>query len=199
MQSVLNFCSACGHAVETKVPEGDHAPRQVCTSCHTVHYLNPKVIVGVIPEAPDGRILLCRRNIEPRLGYWTYPAGFMEMGETSADGAAREGFEESEAEIAVDDLCALINVPYVNQMHLAYRGRLIGEHFAPTPESSEVRLFSEEEIPWEEIAFPTIYQSLKFFLADRKEGLRDFHALDLMRRPVRGKSDNMAAWLGGGS
>ena len=185
MQTLIQFCSACGKPVEWKTPPGDHAPRHVCTACNTVHYLNPKVIVGVIPEAPDGRILLCKRNIEPRHGFWTYPAGFMEMGETSADGAAREGLEESEAEIAVDDLCALINVPWVNQMHLAYRGRLLGSHYATTPESSEVRLYAEEEIPWDEIAFPTIYQSLRFFFADRAAGVRGFHALDLKKRPTK--------------
>ena len=195
MHPAIQFCSACGHAVEWKVPAGDHAPRHVCPACGNVHYLNPKVIVGVIPEAPDGRILLARRNIEPRLGFWTFPSGFMEMGETSADGAAREGLEETEAEIVVDDLCSLINVPYVNQLHFAYRGRLVGEHFATTPESSEVRLFAESEIPWEEIAFPTIYQSLRFFLADRAAGVRGFHALDLKKKPSKMDQTSLTAWL----
>lgn len=198
MNPAHQFCTACGHAVEWKVPAGDHAPRHVCPACGHIHYLNPKVIVGVIPEAEDGRILLCRRNIEPRLGFWTYPAGFMEMGETSAFGAAREALEESEADIEVLDLCTLINVPHVNQLHLAYRGRLRGEHFAPTPESSEVRLFSEAEIPWGEIAFPTIYLSLKRHLEDRAAGTKRFHEINLAKPERREGMHSMDAWLAGG-
>lgn len=192
----MKFCSACGAGVVYRVPDdGDHLPRHVCPACNTIHYLNPKIIVGVVPEAADGRVLMCKRNIEPRFGKWTFPAGFMELGETSGQGAAREALEESRAQVAIDDLMAVINVPYVNQVYLIHRGRLQGEDYGPTPESSEVRLMREDEIPWSEIAFPTIYQSLKYFFADRAEGRKGFHALDLTRRPSRSEQAEITSWL----
>jgi ADP-ribose pyrophosphatase YjhB (NUDIX family) len=179
----MKFCGECGQPVELKIPEGDHAERHVCTACGTVHYRNPKVIVGCVPEAADGRVLMCRRNIEPRLGLWTFPAGFMELGETSGQGAAREALEESQAEVEIGDLFSVINVPYVSQVYMIHRARLKGDHFGPTPESSEVRLMREDEIPWDEIAFPTVYNSLKFFFEDRAKGVKGFHYLDLMYKP----------------
>lgn len=181
----MNFCSHCGQPVELRIPEGDHAPRHVCQSCGQVHYINPKVIVGCVPEWEDGRILMCRRAIEPRLGLWTFPAGFMEMGETSGEGAARETLEEAGAEVEIGDLFVVINVPYVSQIYMIHRGRLKSPRHHATHESSETQLMREEEIPWEQIAFPTIYHSLKFFLEDRRQGLKGFHALDLTRRPPR--------------
>ncbi|MES2683452.1 MAG: NUDIX hydrolase [Pseudomonadota bacterium] len=195
----MKFCSACGSTVEVRIPDdGDHLPRHVCTACKTIHYINPKIIVGVIPEAPDGRILMCRRNIEPRKGKWTFPAGFMELGETSAQGAAREGLEESAAVIAVQDLLTVISVTYVSQVYMIHRGSLAeGAPFGPTSESSEVVLMREDEIPWSEIAFPTIYQSLKYFFADRAAGLRGFHALDLTHRPSREAQAEITSWLAG--
>ncbi|MDP3858282.1 MAG: NUDIX hydrolase [Stagnimonas sp.] len=192
----MKFCSACGAEVVIRVPDdGDHLPRHVCPACSTIHYLNPKVIVGVVPVAADGRVLMCKRNIEPRFGKWTFPAGFMELGETSGQGAAREALEESQAQIAIDDLMAVINVPYVNQVYLIHRGRLLDEQFGPTSESSEVRLMREDEIPWEEIAFPTIYQSLRYFFADRSAGQPRFHQLDLTRRPARADQTELTSWL----
>lgn len=179
----MKFCGECGQPVEWKIPPGDHAPRHVCTACGTVHYRNPKVIVGCVPEAADGRILMCKRNIEPRFGLWTFPAGFLELGETSGAGAAREAQEESQAEVEIGDLFAVINVPYVSQVYLIHRARLKSERFGPTPESSEVRLMREDEIPWEHIAFPTIYKSLKFFFEDRAAGRKGFHELDLVFKP----------------
>jgi len=195
----MKFCSSCGSPVVLRIPDdGDHLPRHVCTVCHAIHYINPKIIVGVIPEAPDGRVLMCRRNIEPRFGTWTFPAGFMEMGETTAQGAAREGLEESRAVIEVLDLFSVITVTYVSQVFMVHRGRLPeGASFGPTPESSEVMLMRQEEIPWAEIAFPTIYQSLKFFFSDRTKGVRDFHALDLTRRPSRAQHADIQSWLTG--
>lgn len=181
----MNFCSECGQAVELKVPPGDHLPRHVCTACGIVHYRNPKVIVGCIPEWEDGRILMCRRNIEPRKGLWTFPAGFLEMGEPSGDGAAREAREESLAEVEIRDLFAVINVPYVSQIYLLHRARLKSLAFGPTAESSEVCLMAESEIPWEQIAFPTVYKGLKFFFADRAAGVTGFHELDLLFKPRR--------------
>ena len=193
----MKFCSACGQPVVIRIPDdGDHLPRHVCTVCHTIHYVNPKVIVGVVPEAPDGRVLMCRRNIEPRKGKWTFPAGFMELGETSAQGAAREGMEESQAVITVIDLLCVINVTYVSQVYLIHRGQLAADAvYGPTSESSEVVLMREDEIPWGEIAFPTIYQSLKYFFADRSAGIRGFHSLDLTQRPTRELQAEISSWL----
>ena len=192
----MKFCSACGSEVVYRVPDdGDHLPRHVCPACGTIHYINPKIIVGVVPEAEDGRVLMCRRNIEPRLGKWTFPAGFMERGETSGQGAAREALEEAQAQVAIVDLMAVINVPYVDQVYLLHRGRLQGTHWGPTHESSEVRLMREDEIPWEEIAFPTIYQGLRWFFADRADGQRRFHSLDLTRRPARSEQADLRRWL----
>jgi ADP-ribose pyrophosphatase YjhB (NUDIX family) len=181
----MNFCSACGQPLEHRVPAGDHLPRHVCPACGVVHYVNPKVIAGCVPEWQDGRILMCRRNIEPRLGKWTFPAGFLEMGETSGEGAARETLEESGARVQIGGLLAVINVPYVSQVYLIHRARLLGTDYHPTPESSEVCLMREQDIPWDEIAFPTIWHSLKFFFADRAAGLSGTHHLDLSHRPAR--------------
>ena len=181
----MNFCSQCGKAVELRIPAGDHVQRHVCPACGTVHYRNPKVIVGCVPEWEDGRVLMCRRAIEPRLGRWTFPAGFLEMAETSGQGAAREAIEEAHAEVEVGELFVVINVPYVSQVYLIHRGRLKTPQFGPTVESSEVVLMREEEIPWDQIAFPTIYHGLKFFFADRASGHRGIHALDLTLRPRR--------------
>ena len=193
----MKFCSACGQPVTVRIPDdGDHLPRHVCTVCHTIHYINPKVIVGVIPEAADGRVLMCRRNIEPRKGMWTFPAGFMELGETSAQGAAREGLEESQAVIEVRDLLCVISVTYVSQVYMIHRGQLAADaRYGPTSESSEVVLMREDEIPWSEIAFPTIYQSLKYFFADRSAGSKGFHTLDLTQRPTREMQAEISSWL----
>ncbi len=177
------YCNVCGHAVTFHIPPGDHQPRHVCTDCGHVQYENPKVIVGVIPEAADGRILMCRRNIQPRLGLWTFPAGFMEQGETSAGGAAREALEESQAEVDVGHLLMVINVPYVSQIYMVHCGRLVSPTFGPTPESSEVVLMREDEIPWDAIAFPTIWHSLRQFFEDRRNGRFGTHVLDLTQRP----------------
>jgi len=185
----MKFCSACGHTVEFKTPAGDHVPRHVCPSCETVHYENPKIIVGCIPEWED-RVLLCRRNIEPRLGLWTFPAGFMELGETSGEGAARETLEESQAVVEIGELFVVINVPYVSQVYMVHRGRMKTPHHGVTSESSETMLVREDEIPWDAIAFPTVYHSLKFFFADRSAGVKGFHSMDLtVRAPTRGKSE----------
>ncbi|HVT35131.1 MAG TPA: NUDIX hydrolase [Nevskiaceae bacterium] len=179
----MKYCADCGQPVEVRQPPGDHLPRHMCPACGAIHYRNPKLIVGVVPEWQDGRVLMCRRAIEPRLGLWTFPAGFMELGETSAQGAAREAFEEAGAEVESGSLLCVINVPYVNQVYLIHRGKLLAEKFHPTPESSEVCLMREDEIPWDEIAFPTIYRGLKYFFEDRASGSQGVHTLDLMQRP----------------
>lgn len=175
----MNFCSHCGAPVSLRVPAGDTLQRHVCDKCGTIHYQNPKLVIGAIAEWED-RILLCRRAIEPRSGYWTLPAGFMENAETTAQAAVRETLEEAQARIAVGELFTLINVPHINQVHLVYRARLLDLDFAAGEETLEVRLFDEQSIPWDEIAFRTIAMSLRLYYADRKEGRYRFHADDIL-------------------
>lgn len=185
MLNQVKFCNLCGAPVEHRVPEGDNLPRHICSACGHIQYFNPRVIVGCVPEWEDGRILMCKRNIAPRLGKWTVPAGFMELGETSAQGAARETIEESEAEVEIGGLLAVINVPYVSQVYVMHRGRMKTAHHAATPESSETRLVAESEVRWDEIAFPTIYHSLKYFFEDRAAGVERIHSKDILYRPKR--------------
>jgi ADP-ribose pyrophosphatase YjhB (NUDIX family) len=154
----------------------------VCDRCGTIHYQNPKMVIGAIPEWED-RILLCRRAIEPRAGLWTLPAGFMENEETTAQAAARETLEEACARIEVGEMFSLINVPHINQVHILYRARLLDLDFAPGAESLEVQLFKEADIPWEAIAFRTIGLTLRHFFEDRKAGSYGFHVRDLVYPP----------------
>jgi ADP-ribose pyrophosphatase YjhB (NUDIX family) len=188
----LKYCNACGHEVDFRVPKDDHVERHICPRCGHIQYLNPKVIAGIIPEWEDGRILMCRRAIQPRLGLWTFPAGFLELGETSGQGAAREAREEAQADVEPLELLAVINVPYVSQVYLIHRGRLRTAQHAPTLESSEVCLMREDEIPWQEIAFPTIWHGLKYFFEDRRRGAYSVHSLDLQFRPRPPARDEIA-------
>jgi len=175
----MNFCSVCGAKVALRIPAGDHLPRHVCEACGTIHYSNPKMVVGAIPEWED-QILLCRRAIEPRHGKWTLPAGFMENNETTAEAAARETAEEACARIEVGDLYSLINVAHISQVHMLYRARLLDLDFAPGEESLEVRLFREEEIPWDELAFRSVAMTLRFYFEDRRSRSFHFHAADIL-------------------
>ncbi|MFN0041420.1 MAG: NUDIX hydrolase [Burkholderiales bacterium] len=170
----MNFCSRCGAAVERKVPDGDTLPRHVCTACRTIHYENPKMVVGCIPAHED-RILLCRRAIEPRAGLWTVPAGFMENGETTAQGAMRETLEEANARVDILGLYALFNIPHISQVYLLFRARLLDLQFFPGTESLETRLYTEAEIPWEQIAFATVRRTLKHYFSDQREGSFGLH------------------------
>ncbi len=176
----MKYCSHCGAGVELCIPEGDTLPRFVCKQCHTIHYLNPKVVTGCIPVWED-KVLLCRRAIEPRYGLWTLPAGFMENGETSMAGAAREALEEAHA--VVDDmvLYGLFNLPHIDQIYMMFRGNLRHGHAAPGMESLEVNLFYEQEIPWQELAFPVVAESLRLFFSDRRKGSYAVHYADVMR------------------
>src|SRR6478735_3257703 len=165
----MKFCSNCGAAVATRVPPGDALPRAVCDACGSIHYVNPKLVVGSIPvweESGQVRLLLCRRAIEPRYGYWTLPAGFMENGESAGEAAARETLEEAGARIELLDAFSMISVPYVNQVHVFYRARLLDLEFKPGVESLEVALFEESRLPWKDIAFRTVGLTLKHWLAD---------------------------------
>jgi len=175
----LNFCSKCGAKLALRVPPGDSLPRHVCDDCGTIHYRNPLMVVGTIPEWED-RILLCKRAIEPRYGLWTLPSGFMELGETTAQGALRETMEEARANIELGEVFSLLSVPHVNQVHLFYRARLLDLNFAAGEETLEVGLFRESEVPWETIAFRTTTTTLQHFFADRKEGLFRLHAGEIL-------------------
>lgn len=161
-----------------RVPPGDTLPRWVCDQCGEIHYQNPRMVVGTIPEH-EGRILLCRRAIEPRYGYWTLPAGFLENDESVAQGASRETLEEAGAQVELGEPFSMISVPYVHQVHLFYRARLLGLEFKPGEETLEVALFEEARIPWKEIAFRTVGRTLKLWFADRARQSFTFHAEDL--------------------
>ncbi len=165
----MKFCSSCGNAIVLSIPDGDDRERFVCSSCSLIHYINPRVIVGTLPVFED-RVLLCRRAIEPRMNFWTLPAGFMENGETTPEGAARETWEEARARVLDLELYRVFDVPYISQVYMFYRGQLDkGEH-EPGPESLETGLFDETEIPWEEIAFPVVKEALREYFQDRRQG-----------------------------
>jgi ADP-ribose pyrophosphatase YjhB (NUDIX family) len=175
----VNFCSVCSAKITLRVPPGDTLPRHVCDSCGTVHYRNPLMVVGTIPEWGDS-ILLCRRAIEPRHGLWTLPAGFMELGETIAQAALRETMEEAKARVELGEIFTLLSVPHVDQVHIFYRARLLDRAFAAGAETLEVALFGESEIPWKEIAFRTVSTTLRHFFSDRKEGQFRMHAGEVL-------------------
>lgn len=161
----MNYCSECGQPVALEVPKDDNRERSVCSSCRTVHYVNPKIVVGCIPER-DGKILLCKRAIEPRYGYWTVPAGFMELGESLAQGAARETREEACAEVEIGHLFASVDVVHAGQVHLFFTARLLGD-FAVGDESLDVAMYSEADIPWDDIAFLSGRFALQKYFEDR--------------------------------
>lgn len=165
----MNYCSQCGEPVALIVPADDDRPRHVCPSCGSIYYHNPKLVVGCIPEW-DGRILMCRRDIEPRRGYWTLPAGFLENGETAADGARRETFEETGAQVVDVEPYLMVDIVHIHQIYMMYRSRLAATDFHPTRESSEVKLLEEADIPWDEIAFKVIEKTLTHYLQDRSTG-----------------------------
>jgi ADP-ribose pyrophosphatase YjhB (NUDIX family) len=170
----MKFCSDCGQTVALKIPDGDTIPRHVCEHCGAIHYENPKVVVGCVPEH-QGRILLCKRAIEPRLGYWTVPAGFMENGETLQEGAARETLEEAEAQVEIGELFAIVDVVRARQVHMLFRARMLDGHFGAGHESLESRLVTEDEIPWDEIAFASVRFGLEAWLEDRRSGRPRLH------------------------
>lgn len=173
----MNYCSHCGQPVSFAIPEGDDRPRYLCRSCGTIHYQNPRIVAGTLPVR-GSRVLLCRRAIEPRLGYWTLPAGFMENAETTPEAAARETREEACAEVELQGLYTLINLPHINQVFMIFRGELKGE-FAPGIESLEVALFEEQEIPWQELAFPTVERTLRHYFNDRQQEHYPLHISDI--------------------
>ncbi len=179
LRSAIKHCRNCGTAVIYRVPDdGDTHQRAVCPACTTIHYENPLNVVGTVPYFGD-RVLLCKRNIEPRFGKWTLPAGFLELGETTAQGAVRETIEEAGASIEMEGLFSILNIARVGQVHLFYRARLLNEHFEPGVETIEARLYREEDIPWEDIAFRSVKETLELFFADRRRGQFGIHQLDI--------------------
>jgi ADP-ribose pyrophosphatase YjhB (NUDIX family) len=180
----MNFCSNCGERVQQRIPPGDHLPRFVCDGCGTIHYQNPRIIAGCVPEH-EGRILLCRRAIEPRRGFWTIPAGFMENGETLQQGAAREAYEEALADVEIGSLLAIASVTRAHQVHVFFRAKLHSGSFGAGPESLEVELVDPAAIPWTDIAFPSTRFALERFLEDRAAGLERHHFAELTARLQR--------------
>jgi ADP-ribose pyrophosphatase YjhB (NUDIX family) len=179
-RSPIRHCKFCGTAVVYRLPDdGDQRQRAVCPACHTVHYENPLNVVGTLPYL-DARVLLCKRNIEPRKGFWTLPAGFMELNETTAQGAARETDEEAGAKIEMGPLFSLISVPRVGQVHLFYLAKLNSEQFFPGHETMEAKMFTEAEVPWDDIAFRTVRITLERYFADRKQGTFGVHTVDIL-------------------
>jgi ADP-ribose pyrophosphatase YjhB (NUDIX family) len=175
---LMKFCSACAQPVTLKVPEGDHLPRFVCTGCGTIHYENPRIIAGCVIET-EGKILLCKRAIEPRHGYWTTPAGFMENGESVQQAAAREAVEEALAHVKIGSLLAVVSVLRAHQVHIMFRATLVEPSFGIGPESLESCLYAEEEIPWQDLAFLSVEFALRRYLDDRRRGREQLHFRDI--------------------
>jgi ADP-ribose pyrophosphatase YjhB (NUDIX family) len=177
----MKFCSNCAAPVARRVPPGDSLPRWLCDQCGVIHYENPRLVLGTLPEW-DGRVLLCRRAIEPRYGYWTLPAGFMENDESTGGAALRETLEESGARVELLAPFSMISVPHANQVHVFYRARLLELEFRPGEETMEVALFDEAQLPWREIAFRSVGITLRHWFADRELGAFGFHAEDIAPR-----------------
>lgn len=176
----MKYCCYCSTELIYDIPDDDNRHRYICQQCDIVHYQNPKIVAGCIPVWED-KILLCKRAIEPRSGYWTLPAGFMELGESSLEAGIRETLEEANARVEVEDLFAVFNLPHVDQVYMMFRSRLLDLEFSAGTESLEVELFTEDEIPWDELAFRTITETLKCYLNDRSEGKFRLHTGDVIK------------------
>ena len=180
----MKFCSHCGSdRIEFRIPDGDTLPRYVCAVCNTIHYQNPKIVVGCLPVW-EGRVLLCKRAIDPRHGLWTLPAGFLENGESLSAGAQRETLEEANARVEIEDLYTVISLPQINQVYMMFRSRLADLGFGPGTESLDVQLFDEQDVPWEQLAFRTITRTLRNWFLDRKQGAFPLRLSTLERRPA---------------
>lgn len=174
----IKHCRVCGGVVAYRVPADDNRDRAVCPACGEIHYENPINVVGTVPAWGD-QVLLCRRNIEPRRGLWTLPAGFLELGESTAAGALRETVEEAGARVELDALFTVLNVVRAGQVHLFYLARMLDTTLEPGPETIEARLFREAELPWDELAFRTVRVTLEHYFADRRAGRFGVHAGDI--------------------
>ena len=180
----MKYCSSCGNPVESRVPSGDNRERFVCNACGTIHYQNPKVVTGCLPLY-RGQVLLCKRAIQPRSGLWTLPAGFLENGETSTEGAIRETREEACANVAIEGLYTVFNLPHISQVYMFFRAELLDLDFKPGLESTDVRLFDEQEIPWDELAFPVVRDTLQHYFRDRSGGHFPVHVGDIIYQTKR--------------
>lgn len=187
----MNFCSHCGSGLVVDIPDGDNRPRHICTNanCGTIHYQNPKIITGCLPTFND-KVLLCKRAIEPRYGLWTLPAGFMENGETTEQGALRETWEEAKARCAIQSLYAIYDLPHINQVYFFYHAELENGGYGAGEESLEVALFAENEIPWGELAFPVVTETLKSYFEDRKTKTLLFRQKTINRKKPLNKPAN---------
>ena len=163
----MKFCSECGSPGSYRIPAGDNRERFVCDDCDTIHYVNPRIVTGCLPFHKD-QVLLCKRAIEPRKGWWTLPAGFLENGESIADGARRETLEEANARVRELSLYTVFSLPHISQAYMFYRAQLADLDFSAGEESLAVELVSLDDIPWDELAFPVITSTLKHYIADRR-------------------------------
>lgn len=180
----MNFCSQCGNPVVSRIPEGDSRPRFICDGCGTIHYQNPRVVTGCLVTHED-KVLLAQRAIAPRHGFWTLPAGFLENGETAAAGAARETLEEACANVDIIELYTMFSLPHINQIYCFFRAEMARLDFSAGTESLDVKLLGEDEIPWNQLAFPVVTDTLKFYFADRRSGVFTPRALDIIRPTVK--------------
>lgn len=180
MNIPLNYCNLCGATVSYKVPPDDNLPRYICDSCGNIHYQNPRIIAGCIAEWKN-KILLCRRAIEPKHGLWTLPAGFMENNETTLEAAHREAQEEATADVLNSRLFCMFSIPHISQVYMMYLGKLKNGDAHPGPESLDVNLYAEQDIPWDEIAFPVITETLKLYYADKLNNNIQFHNGEIIR------------------
>jgi ADP-ribose pyrophosphatase YjhB (NUDIX family) len=166
---LIKYCNACAAPIVHRIPEGDSMMRAVCAACGHIQYENPKIVVGCIPVYGD-RLVMCKRAIEPRYGLWTLPAGFMEMSETAAEGAAREALEEANARVEIEDLYTVFSIPHISQVYMMFRARLLDPGISPGVESLETKLVTEEEVPWDQLAFAMVKRTLTHFFEDRRRG-----------------------------
>jgi len=164
----MKYCPTCAGNITFRIPENDDRERHICDACGEIHYQNPRIVVCSLPAYKE-QVLLCKRAIEPRYGKWTLPGGFMENAETTRDAAIRETREEACAKIEIHGLYAYYNLPHINQVQMFYRATLVDTDFAAGPESLEVELFDEADIPWNEIAFPAVGNTLKQYFKDLPE------------------------------
>ncbi|HJT22677.1 MAG TPA: NUDIX hydrolase [Nitrospira sp.] len=178
----MNFCSACGKPVLRQIPPGDNLPRFVCGSCTLIHYHNPKIVAGCIPQWED-QILLCRRAIEPKSGLWTFPAGFMEIGESTEQAAVRETIEEAQADVTLITLHSVLSLPHIGQVYIVFIGNLKTKQFGTGPESLDVGLFHPSDIPWGSIAFPVVKEALRRYVEDLHKGEWTIHVADIPASP----------------
>jgi ADP-ribose pyrophosphatase YjhB (NUDIX family) len=177
----IKFCTACGSPTHMKIPPDDDHMRAVCTGCAQIHYTNPKMVVGTLPEW-EGKVLLCKRNIEPQKGKWTLPAGYLEDNESVGEGAARETREETMAEVKLITPYRMFNIVFVKQIYFMFLAQLTSENFGPTPESTEVKLFDKKDIPWDYIAFPVIWHTLDHYFKDRENNSYPFKIFDITQK-----------------